>query len=996
MSTPESREKAVFYAALDVTDPAQRRQFLDEACAGDAELRAAVEELLKTQADAEQFFAEGASSLMPLIGELESAAALEQDGAAFEEAPGTMLGRYKVIEKIGEGGFGVVYTADQEQPVRRRVALKVIKLGMDTKSVIARFEAERQALAMMEHPNIARVFDAGATEIGRPYFVMELVHGVKITEYCDRNQLGMEQRLELFIQICHAIQHAHQKGIIHRDIKPSNILVTLQEGVPMPKVIDFGIAKATEERLTDKTLFTACAQWIGTPAYMSPEQIELSGLDLDTRSDIYSLGVLLYELLTGATPFDTKELLKAGVDEMRRTLREREPTTPSAKLHTLSGKELETTAARRDVDPARLVSQVRGDLDWIVMKALEKDRSRRYETANSLAMDIQRYLDDDPVLARPPSNWYRLQKLVRRNRIVFLAGTAVSAALLIGTVTSTCLLIKEREARQRADAAQRQAETSRATEVQLRHEAELREKVTQAALLAGQGHYEEADQLLSGIALTLPPKAVADALRTRLGPLAEAKAVADVLRTLGEWHALNNRWSQAAERLGMLVSVDQFNDWDRATGDYLQLGPALIEAGDLNGYEQFRQATIARSAGRDGPVADRVIKITLLLPANQQLLQGLQPQVEVAQKTFEEVAERDVFKASWHAEALGLLEYRRGNYGNATNWCRRCLASSVHNAPQDAAAHMILAMACWQLKQYPDALFESSQGQNLIETKFSNGLDSGNSPDGFWYDWVFARILLRECKEMFAEADRSIAQASHSASSPESAAMFRVLGEWHGLRQEWREAGERFCSLLKVNQGSAGEQASSDCLSCGATLIELGDVAGYESFRAGAIARFKDSDNKVIAERIIKISLLRPPDEAVLAGLAPLEKVAVRPFTSTEKNLKDDASYDAWNSMALSLLEYRRGNYAKAADLSRRSLTLVDSLTLPAPTARIILAMSLHRLGQDEAARSELQQAREVIENAFRAKLTYSNWRDWLFGRVLAGEAADLLGVPGK
>jgi len=453
----------MFDAALEVTDPVQRKLFLDQACAGEAELRAAVEELLATQGDAEQFFAESALSLTTLASELESAVAQtkERSELAPEEKPGTVIGRYKLLQPIGEGGYGVVYLAEQEQPVRRRVALKVIKLGMDTRNVIARFEAERQALAMMDHPNIARVFDAGATETGRPYFVMELVNGVKVTEYCDQHQLGLQPRLELFIQICHAIQHAHQKGIIHRDIKPSNILVTLNDGVPVPKVIDFGIAKATEERLTDKTLFTAHWQLIGTPAYMSPEQVELNGLGVDTRSDIYSLGVLLYELLTGTTPFDTKELLKSGVDEMRRTLREREPTTPSAKLRTLAGGELTKTAMQRHVEPPQLLSQLRGDLDWIVMKALEKDRTRRYETANGLAMDVQRFLENEPVLARPPSRLYKFQKTVQRNGLLFVAGGVITAFLVASLVIVSAALAKEREARREADAALQQAKAEK-------------------------------------------------------------------------------------------------------------------------------------------------------------------------------------------------------------------------------------------------------------------------------------------------------------------------------------------------------------------------------------------------------------------------------------------------------------------------------------------------------------------------------------------------------
>lgn len=401
---------------------------------------------------------------------------------APKEGRDEILGHYKLLEKVGEGGCGVVYVADQVEPVRRRVAIKVIKLGMDTKAVVARFEAERQALAMMDHPNIAKVLDAGTTEQGRPYFVMELVRGIKITEYCDENNLSTRDRLDLFIKICQAIQHAHQKGIIHRDIKPSNILVTLHDGSPVPKVIDFGIAKATDGRLTDATVYTQLHQFIGTPAYMSPEQAEMSGLDIDTRSDVYSLGVLLYELLVGSTPFDAGELIASGIDAMRKAIREKEPMRPSTKLAALPGKELTTTAKRRSVDAPRLVHQLQGDLDWIVMKCLEKDRTRRYETANGLAFDLKRHLNNEPVLARPPSLAYKVQKAVRRNKLMFGAASVVVIALVIGLGLATIGLRRAKEERNRAIAARadeqkqrQQAEKAQANEAQLRRDAEVRE-----------------------------------------------------------------------------------------------------------------------------------------------------------------------------------------------------------------------------------------------------------------------------------------------------------------------------------------------------------------------------------------------------------------------------------------------------------------------------------------------------------------------------------------
>jgi WD40 repeat protein/serine/threonine protein kinase len=485
MKDQSNREESIFDAAVQLPIPADRAAYLRDACGEDAALRHRIEELLRAHDQAGAFLeppvvtADAELASMPA-----NAVAGHTTIVMVTEKAGDKIGRYKLLQMIGEGGCGIVYMAEQLEPVRRRVALKIIKLGMDTKTVIARFEAERQALALMDHPNIAKVFDAGATETGRPYFVMELVRGVRMTEYCDQANLPTEDRLKLFIQVCRAIQHAHQKGIIHRDIKPSNILVTLHDGVPVPKVIDFGIAKATEQRLTEKTLFTEFQTFIGTPAYVSPEQAEMSGLDIDTRSDIYSLGVLLYELLTGQTPFDPEQLIRSGLDGMRRTIRESEPLRPSTRLRTMLHADLTTTANRQQVEAPKLISRIRGDLDWIVMKCLEKDRTRRYVTTDLLAMDIERYLTQQPVFARPPSKLYLLQKMVRRNKAAFIGGAAVTAALVAGLIASTWLFFGEREARQDAVGAQQEqarlrgeAEQARLSESQQRQRAEAEQRI---------------------------------------------------------------------------------------------------------------------------------------------------------------------------------------------------------------------------------------------------------------------------------------------------------------------------------------------------------------------------------------------------------------------------------------------------------------------------------------------------------------------------------------
>jgi serine/threonine protein kinase len=535
-----NHEVTIFEQALAIREPGEREAYLRGACAGDAAMLERLQGLLRAHDLAGGFLehkphpaeagrpevttpgpAQGPRLSLPATepdpariarGEL-----YQQTGKGGPAAPeparpaGVLdpqtpqrIGRYKLLQKIGEGGCGLVYMAEQQEPVRRRVALKIIKPGMDTRQVVARFEAERQALALMDHPNIARILDGGVTENGGPFFVMDLVQGLPIIQFCDEAKLSTRDRLALFLEVCSGIQHAHQKGVIHRDIKPSNILVTLRaDGSGLPKIIDFGIAKATQQPLTDKTLFTQFQQLIGTPAYMSPEQATLTGFDIDTRSDIYSLGVLLYELLTGRTPFDSRELLQAGLDELRRTIREKEPARPSNRVSTLPADELTTTAKRRGVDASRLVSVLRGDLDWIVMQCLEKDRARRYETANELAHDIERHLRDEPVRARPPSRLYEFQKTVRRHWVGFAAVAGVVAALAIGLTVSTFEAIQariaEREQIRLREAAQK-AEANEATQRQQAQRLLYWSMMTQAQQAWEQQHTYLLRQILSDTA----------------------------------------------------------------------------------------------------------------------------------------------------------------------------------------------------------------------------------------------------------------------------------------------------------------------------------------------------------------------------------------------------------------------------------------------------------------------------------------------------------------
>ncbi len=719
------RSEAIFHGALQLPE-AQRAAYLSQACGADQALCERVESLLQAHAEAGAFMKE------PLAASPNPTVALT---LPITEKAGDRIGRYKLLQQIGEGGCGVVYMAEQEEPVRRRVALKVIKLGMDTKQVVARFEAERQALAMMDHPNIARVLDAGATETGRPFFVMELVRGIKITDYCDQNKLSTEERLGLFIQVCRALQHAHQKGIIHRDIKPSNILVTVNDGVPVPKVIDFGIAKATEQRLTDKTVFTAFEQFIGTPAYMSPEQAVMTSLDIDTRTDIYSLGVLLYELLTGQTPFNAKELLAAGLDKLRQTIREQEPERPSTRLLSMQDADLTATASRHHTEAPRLIHLLRGDLDWIAMKALEKDRTRRYESAAALATDIERHLSNEPVEACPPSTLYRFQKLVRRNRVVFAAGSAVGAALLLGFGFSTVMFIRERAERRRAEQAERnEAQLREKAELGLRLEAEKRqsaqigEHIGLAALYLTQGKYPETERKINLVPIRYLTNYVSSAF---------------LFSALGEWHSRLGEWRGGITNYSKVIQIVPAD-----FPGYYALAPLLANVGDTEVYRALTEDMLRRFAGTTDPtLAAQLAKVCLMLPPPRSDLEAINKFVVTA------VAAGDT-QADWTQTRFvrGLAEYRRGHFDDALRWLQR-VADKTDPPTREVQIHAALAMTQFQLKQ-PDAARIALAAAVKTADKDLRKVSEGLKPD--WVDWLMAYQLIHEASALMGMTETDV------------------------------------------------------------------------------------------------------------------------------------------------------------------------------------------------------------------------------------------------
>ncbi len=954
-------EGEIFEQALQLPNPAERAAYLKEAIGDNEPLRQRIETLLRASEKGGGFMDE------PPAGISAKTILVTAGATLIAEKPGDKIGRYKLREQIGEGGCGVVYVAEQEEPVRRRVALKVIKLGMDTRSVIARFEAERQALALMDHPHIAKVFDAGATDTGRPFFVMELVRGIKITEYCDQNNLSTAERLKLFIQVCSAIQHAHQKGIIHRDIKPSNVLVTLHDGVPVPKVIDFGIAKATnDQRLTDKTVYTAFEQFLGTPAYMSPEQAEMSGLDIDTRSDIYALGVLLYELLTGNPPFDSKTLLQAGLDQMRRIIREQEPQRPSTRLSTLADADLTVVAKQRHAEPAKLTSLIRGDLDWIVMKALEKDRTRRFETVNALALDVKRHLDNEPVVACPPSSLYRLQKLVRRNRSAFATVTVVTVMLIVGVYLALSLSRKENQSRQKAIAAEE-------TQNKLRLEAKALSLTDRAKRLGDTGDPDElkgASSLLRE-ALAIRRKLlgnehmeVASSLDNLVehGQLTEGEseecyreALAIRRKLLGKNHPdtvrsmenlarmlrLQNKWSEAESLYREILAMRRKNDAYYKPNDHVahynlldsieQVAVTLNKQGRLPEAEALSREALALTKNwpyrNPGDLSLRITNLVDLLRRQGRLDEAKTLYNDVLNDQREEYGNWDLSVASSLRTLAGLL--REENKSNEAN----------------VAYQEALAIEEKQLRDGNPKVISHLEGlasEFAHENKYEEG------------ERVFSELLAR-----------------FTGDNANSIKLLNARVEFYAERGHWKEAAEGFVKLIELNPHETWFWCHLAPL-----LIEVGDLDGYRKHSEAMMAQFSETNGVDFAGRTAKACLLPPVTGKNLINVVKLaDKIATH-----DKN----PLFDQWAYSSKALAEYRQGRFAEAVEWANKALNEPD---VNFPECKVmshtILAMARYRLNQNSEAHIALAKAVDVRREGV--------WIDELINRILLREARLLI-----
>ena len=727
--------RALFDTALELEDPELREAFLLQACGDDEHLLTTLRDLLRAHGEAETFFPRDALPPPPPPTPPRAAEPPPSGASPSSETLEGNIGPYHLLRRLGEGGCGVVYLAEQHEPVRRQVALKVIRPGMDTERVLNRFSMESQALALMNHPHVAQVFEVGATSGGRPYFVMELVEGQTITAHCRALRLDLPQRLRLFIQVCLAIQHAHQKGILHRDIKPTNVLIAQRDGQPTPKVIDFGVAKAIAPQPPggdDATRTDGFGLFIGTPAYMSPEQAEPGRADVDTRTDIYSLGALLFELLTDRPPFDPRRLREAGFDALRRILREEEPPPPSRLLRSLPPDELARLAAdRRCPHGSALVNAIRGDLDWIVLRALEKAPARRYASASALALDVTRHLRDDPVEARPAGRLYRLRKLVRRNRLVFSAAFAVLLALLAGLALSTRLYFRERAALREQTTLRRQAETA--------------ERLTRAAFLTREGGFALAARLLDETP----------------GPLTTPSLDGVVAyRAVGDWLARQRRWDEAARRYAVALELGRLDTWPPVTLDHQCYGVALLHSGDEAGYQRFRHDSIDRfTPATDSAAVARVLNTCLLRPLDPALRERLLPLGQRIDFWFSSLPPRLV--AGWAPLTVGLWHYRLGDFAQARRLALLGDDPADRTGARVTTLRLIVALCDLREGRDTEARAALETLTRVTAAGFGGDFARGDNRGGYWYDWAFAQLLLQEAQTL--AATRPVAPPANGA-----------------------------------------------------------------------------------------------------------------------------------------------------------------------------------------------------------------------------------------
>jgi eukaryotic-like serine/threonine-protein kinase len=798
----------------------QVASFLDRACAGDTELRREVESLLEAAALRPAFFGSPTATLPGAAG--------EGTGGAAGEGVGTTLGRYRLVQEIGQGGFGTVYVAEQTEPVRRRVALKIVKLGMDTRAVIARFEAERQALALMDHAHIARVFDAGTTESGRPYFVMELVNGLPITAYCDARGLSISSRLELFTQVCHAVQHAHSKGIIHRDLKPSNVLVATEDDRPLVKVIDFGVAKATNIRLTEKTLFSEERQMVGTLEYMSPEQAG-GEVDIDTRTDVYSLGVLLYELLTGATPFDAGRLRSAAFAEVQRIIREDDPPAPSTKV-SRAGEGLVNISAQRGTEPSRLATSIRGELDWIVLRTLEKDRGRRYESAGNLAADIERYLDGRPIEAAPASTMYRLRKLFRRHRLAASAGTMVAASLVLGlgfALWQAGVAARERDA----------ARSSASAALEAKRESEARQKETEQVARFQAAQLAELRPALMGDRLRedLVAEARAASKRAGSGTSAADESVARLeqeLRTLNLTNVSLRVLDRNIFQSALAAAEREFRDQPLVKATLLlSLAQAMREAGLYKEVEAPLSEAIAirsRMLGEEHELTlDALGEKENLLASTGKLDEGetlMRRVYEVRLRTSGLKADTTLTDLSNLVVILGM----RGKLDEAEGFVRTFL-DRARGQLDDADPRMITALGHLGRILMERGKLEEAEKYLRDATERSAGFKGADESIAVGHATAYGQLLLRQGR--FPEAEQATQQALDRArrvagdDAMSTIIAMNNLGAVYAQSGKTAEAAVLNRKLLETCRRVLGAQHPT-------TSVVLGNVA-FDHMKAG-------------------------------------------------------------------------------------------------------------------------------------------------------------------